>query len=45
MEKQEKKALETVSEKRGTAMAGLSAAEKRKLDLEVKPKLSLALKM
>jgi hypothetical protein len=45
MKKAEKKAAEDASQKRGTAMAGLSAAEKRKLEMEVKPKLSLSLKL
>jgi len=45
MKKVEKKADDESSTKKATAMAGLSAAEKRKLDMEVKPKINLALKL
>ena len=44
MKKAEKKA-EVVSENKATAYAQMSAADKRREALEVKPKLSLALKL
>jgi len=42
-----KKVEKIIDEKKneGTAFAMMSAAEKRRLNLEVKPKLSLALKL
>ena len=45
MKKAEKKQEGAEVAKKGTAMSGLSAAEKRKLDMEVKPKINLALKL
>jgi len=44
MAKADKK-TEEVKEKKATALANMSAADKRKMDLEVKPKINFALKM
>ena len=44
MAKADKK-TEEVKEKKASALANMSAADKRKMDLEVKPKINLALKM